>query len=291
MVFLPLSAMKVGEFKTLMITSLMAIYDEGEAIAVANCYLATKFDTDLSHTHKLRQIELEDNQYQQFTSDLIKLKSGIPLQYVVNEAWFYDLKLYVDNNVLIPRPETEELVALVIDAYERSPNPLRILDIGTGSGCIPVLLSSKFPKAEVFASDISKEALQVAKKNSKNHQTSVTFLEDDILNTKLKFTEPLQVIISNPPYIAASESAEMQSNVTEFEPNIALFAPDSDPFIFYKAIAVNAYNWLEPGGRLYLEINQRFGKETAAIIRDAGFTGIQVLKDLSQHDRFIVAMR
>jgi release factor glutamine methyltransferase len=283
--------MKVSEFKTMIITALTSIYDEGEAIAVANSYLATKFDKDLNQIHELRHIELEDNQYQQFTSDLKKIASGIPLQYVVNEAWFYDLKLYVDNNVLIPRPETEELVAMVIDAFERSPNPLRILDIGTGSGCIPVLLSSKFPIAEVFASDISKEALQVATKNSKNHQTSVTFLEDDILNTKLKFTEPLQVIISNPPYIAASESAEMQSNVTEFEPNIALFVPDTDPFIFYKAIASNAYNWLEPGGRLYLEINQRFGKETAAIIRDAGFTGIQVLKDLSQHDRFIVAMR
>ncbi|MBL7915781.1 MAG: peptide chain release factor N(5)-glutamine methyltransferase [Bacteroidia bacterium] len=283
--------MKVSEFKTMIITALTSIYDEGEAIAVANSYLATKFDKDLNQIHELRHIELEDNQYQQFTSDLKKIASGIPLQYVVNEAWFYDLKFYVNNNVLIPRPETEELAAMVIDAYERSPNPLRILDIGTGSGCIPVLLATKFPTAEVFASDISPEALQVAAQNSRIHQTSVTFLEDDILRTKLEFSDPLQIIISNPPYIADSESAEMQSNVTEYEPHLALFVPDNDPFIFYKAIADNAYNWLEPGGRLYLEINQRFGKETAAIIRDAGFTGIQVLKDMSQHDRFIVAMR
>lgn len=275
----------------MIITTLTSIYDESEAIAVANSYLATKFDKDLNQIHELRHIELEDNQYQQFTSDLKKIASGVPLQYVVNEAWFYDLKLFVNHNVLIPRPETEELVSLVLDAFDRSPNPLKILDIGTGSGCIPVLLASKFPTAEVFATDISKDALQVASQNSSIHQTSVKFIEDDILNTKLNFPESFQVIISNPPYIAASESADMQSNVTEYEPHLALFVPDQDPFIFYKAIAANAYKWLEKGGRLYLEINQRFGKETAAIISDAGFARIQILKDMSQHDRFIVAVR
>jgi len=283
--------MKVSEFKTMIITSLASIYEEGEAIAVANSYLATKFDKALNQIQELRHIELEDDQYQQFTSDLNKLASGIPLQYVVNEAWFYDLKLFVNDKVLIPRPETEELVSLVLDDYEKTQNPLRILDIGTGSGCIPVLLGTKFPVAEIFASDISEEALEIAKLNSRNHQTNVSFLLDDILNTKLSFTHQLQVIISNPPYIAASESVEMQSNVTEYEPEIALFVPDSDPFIFYKAIAANAASWLQPGGKLYLEINQRFGHETAAIIRDAGFTSVKVIKDMSQNNRFIVAMR
>ncbi|MBK6640172.1 MAG: peptide chain release factor N(5)-glutamine methyltransferase [Bacteroidetes bacterium] len=283
--------MKVSEFKTMIITSLASIYEEGEAIAVANSYLATKFDKALNQIQELRHIELEDDQYQQFTSDLNKLASGIPLQYVVNEAWFYDLKLFVNDKVLIPRPETEELVSLVLDDYEKTQNPLRILDIGTGSGCIPVLLGTKFPVAEIFASDISEEALEIAKLNSRNHQTNVSFLLDDILNTKLSFTHQLQVIISNPPYIAASESVEMQSNVTEYEPEIALFVPDSDPFIFYKAIAANAARWLQPGGKLYLEINQRFGRETEAIIRDAGFTNVKVIKDMSQNNRFIVAMR
>ncbi|MBP9082160.1 MAG: peptide chain release factor N(5)-glutamine methyltransferase [Bacteroidia bacterium] len=283
--------MKVSEFKTMIITSLASIYEEGEAIAVANSYLATKFDKALNQIQELRHIELEDDQYQQFTSDLNKLASGIPLQYVVNEAWFYDLKLFVNDKVLIPRPETEELVSLVLDDYEKTQNPLRILDIGTGSGCIPVLLGTKFPVAEIFASDISEEALEIAKLNSRNHQTNVSFLLDDILNTKLTFTHQLQVIISNPPYIAASESVEMQSNVTEYEPEIALFVPDSDPFIFYKAIAANAARWLQPGGKLYLEINQRFGRETEAIIRDAGFTNVKVIKDMSQNNRFIVAMR
>lgn len=275
----------------MIITSLAPIYDEGEAIAVANSYLATKFDKDLNQVQELRHIELEDNQYQQFTSDLNKLAAGIPLQYVVNEAWFYDLKLYVNDKVLIPRPETEELVSLVLDDYEKTQNPISILDIGTGSGCIPVLLGTKFPVAEIFASDISDEALEIAKLNSRNHHTNVSFLLDDILNTKLSFTDHLQVIISNPPYIAASESVEMQNNVTEYEPDIALFVPDSDPFIFYKAIAANAARWLQPGGKLYLEINQRFGSETAAIIRDAGFTRVKVIKDMSQNNRFIVAMR
>ncbi|MBK9425354.1 MAG: peptide chain release factor N(5)-glutamine methyltransferase [Bacteroidetes bacterium] len=283
--------MKVSEFKTMIITSLASIYEEGEAIAVANSYLATKFDKALNQIQELRHIELEDDQYQQFTSDLNKLAARIPLQYVVNEAWFYDLKLFVNDKVLIPRPETEELVSLVLDDYEKTQNPLRILDIGTGSGCIPVLLGTKFPVAEIFASDISEEALEIAKLNSRNHQTNVSFLLDDILNTKLSFTHQLQVIISNPPYIAASESVEMQSNVTEYEPEIALFVPDSDPFIFYKAIAANAASWLQPGGKLYLEINQRFGHETAAIIRDAGFTSVKVIKDMSQNNRFIVAMR
>ncbi|MBK8874027.1 MAG: peptide chain release factor N(5)-glutamine methyltransferase [Bacteroidetes bacterium] len=283
--------MKVSEFKTMIITSLASIYEEGEAIAVANSYLATKFDKALNQIQELRHIELEDDQYQQFTSDLNKLASGIPLQYVVNEAWFYDLKLFVNDKVLIPRPETEELVSLGLYDYEKTQNPLRILDIGTGSGCIPVLLGTKFPVAEIFASDISEEALEIAKLNSRNHQTNVSFLLDDILNTKLTFTHQLQVIISNPPYIAASESVEMQSNVTEYEPEIALFVPDSDPFIFYKAIAANAARWLQPGGKLYLEINQRFGRETEAIIRDAGFTNVKVIKDMSQNNRFIVAMR
>ena len=197
MVFLPLSAMKVSEFKTMIITSLASIYEEGEAIAVANSYLATKFDKALNQIQELRHIELEDDQYQQFTSDLNKLAAGIPLQYVVNEAWFYDLKLFVNDKVLIPRPETEELVSLVLDDFEKTQNPLRILDIGTGSGCIPVLLGTKFPVAEIFASDISEEALEIAKLNSRNHQTNVSFLLDDILNTKLSFTHQLQVIIKS----------------------------------------------------------------------------------------------
>ena len=283
--------MKVSEFKKEIISSLAPVYEEGEAIAIANSYLATRFDKELSQVQELRNIEIEDDQYQLFRSDLKKLTSGVPLQYVVNEAWFYDLKLYVNNQVLIPRPETEELVAMILEDYENQVSHVRILDIGTGSGCIPVLLASKFPSAEVSAIDISSEALEVAQINARNHQVTIRFHQDNILNSKLSFTEKLQVIVSNPPYIAASESAEMQSNVTEFEPEIALFVPDSDPFIFYKAIALNAIKWLQPGGRLYLEINQQYGEQTAAVIRDAGFSRVKVIKDMSQNDRFIVAMR
>lgn len=227
---------------------------------------------------------------------LAELKTGKPLQYVLGETEFYGLPFKVDSSVLIPRPETEELVDWILKDIRNADglitsHPFNILDIGTGSGCIPITLKKNIPDARVFAIDISEEAIKTAKANSVLNQTKVTFLKDDILNPVKReiFDTSFSLIVSNPPYVTDSEKGLMHQNVLAFEPHTALFVRDDDPLMFYKAIADFAKNRLQENGKLYLEINETLGEQTKNLLRETGFVNIILRTDLPGRDRMIRA--
>lgn len=210
-----------------------------------------------------------------------------PIQYILNEAWFYGEKYFVNENVLIPRPETEELVELICN--DNKQNSLTILDIGTGSGCIPISIKKKKSDWNVHAVDVSKDALEVAKKNSSDLKASVTFYESDILKTRSIEKVKFDIIISNPPYIAKNEAHTMNDTVLQYEPHLALFVENNDPLLFYKVIADFALTNLNSSGKLYFEINQRLGKEVIELLEKKGFSIVTLHKDLSGNDRMISA--
>lgn len=213
-----------------------------------------------------------------------RLNHGEPLQYILEEAHFLGSNFYVNRAVLIPRPETEELVQFVID-QKKDDKHFKAIDIGTGSGCIPITLSMKFPKAEIYATDISDQALKVARRNSELHQAKVSFLRHDILNEKLGLRD-LDVVVSNPPYITEAEKSEMEDHVLNYEPHLALFAGE-DPLIFYKAIANASREALKPSGLLAVEINAHYGNDVAGIFREAGFTNVVVIHDMHGKHRIV----
>lgn len=209
-----------------------------------------------------------------------------PIQYILGEAPFYGRAFKVNASVLIPRNETEELVHLIIK--ENKKLNLRILDIGTGSGCIPISLALEIPSSKVFALDISKEALDVAKENAKNHEASIDFFQIDILSEEIPINE-LDIIVSNPPYVCESEKSLMHENVLNFEPHLALFVKDNDPLVFYKIIAQKAKSALKSSGKLYFEINEALGQKVKDLLEEQGYKEISVLKDLNNKDRMVKA--
>lgn len=214
-----------------------------------------------------------------------RLAAGEPLQYVVGKAHFGGRVLAVNHHVLIPRPETEELVR---HATQLTKAGERVLDIGTGSGCIAVSIALAQPQCDVAAIDVSSEALRVAEQNARTHGARVTLTLCDILTQKPDGC--YDVVVSNPPYVRQSEKAEMQALVTDYEPHLALFVPDEDPLLFYRRIAqLCATGLLSTGGRLLLEINEALGAETAQLLLNCGFETAEVLKDYCQKDRFVVA--
>lgn len=216
------------------------------------------------------------------------LSTHQPVQYILKEAHFYGLKFYVNEQVLIPRPETEELVELVLNEYRKEThNDLRILDIGTGSGCIPISIKKNAPAAEVYAIDISVPALEVAQKNAAANKTTIHLRQADILKIRSIDDLTFDYIISNPPYIAKSESAQMAKNVLDFEPHLALFVENDDPLLFYKKIAEFAQANLGKGGKLFFEINQRLAAEVSSLLKEKGFRKVEVMKDISGNDRIV----
>ena len=224
----------------------------------------------------------------QITEIVNRLIQFEPIQYILGDTEFYGLTLKVNPTVLIPRPETEELVDWIIK--DSPPINSAILDIGTGSGCIPIALSKNLPGATVEGWDISAEALTVARENAKMNQVKIDFNYTDILNLNFTDKQPkYDIIVSNPPYVMASEQPSMPKNVIEYEPHVALFVPDTDPLIFYSTIADLAINQLKPGGKLYFEINEQFGNETIDLLSFKGFKNIIVRKDINGKVRMIRA--
>ncbi|MEI6852816.1 MAG: peptide chain release factor N(5)-glutamine methyltransferase, partial [Bacteroidota bacterium] len=221
--------------------------------------------------------------------DAIKeLKEGKPLQYITGKAWFCGLELSVNEHVLIPRPETEELVQLIIKEHKETKG-LRILDIGSGSGCIGIALKKELKDAEVWAMDISEEALKVARKNAELHEADICFIYKDILDAEgLSELRGLDIIVSNPPYVMESEKAVMHKNVLDFEPHEALFVPDNNPLKFYKAIFGLAKKNGKPC-RVYVEINESKGEEMIFLAKEFGFSDICIHKDINGKDRIISA--
>ena len=234
-------------------------------------------------THKV-ELSLTDKAV--FEDNIQKLLLQIPIQYVLEEADFYGLKFKVNPSVLIPRPETEELVHLIIKKHKNQ--AINILDIGTGSGCIPITLQKNLPLTTTFAIDISEDALEVAQQNAQLNRVEVSFFKDDALNILASNYPVFDVIVSNPPYIAISEKNEMENTVTAHEPHLALFVSDEDPLIFYDRIADFALTNLNKKGFLYFEINQALAEETKALLAKKGFKA-QIIKDINNNDRIIEA--
>ncbi len=234
--------------------------------------------------------EIDENIFSLLKKDICQLLEDYPIQYIVNNAHFYGEDFYVDDNVLIPRPETEELVQWVLSNMDTSKN---ILDICTGSACIAIVLKKKSPQSDVFALDISAQALAVAKRNAQQHQVDINFFQKDILDTNnLEFeNHTFDIMISNPPYVTNSEKAMMHRRVLNYEPKLALFVSDNQPLLFYNAIANFAQYRLKLGGYLYLEINERMGEEVQALLRNYGFDNIELKKDFNNKDRMIKALK
>lgn len=230
------------------------------------------------------QRELTEAQKQKLEQALDRLQDHEPIQYITGSTEFFGLNFKVDKNVLIPRPETEELVQWVLEESDSSV-ALRVLDIGTGSGCIAISLAKNLPQAKISAIDISEEALNVARENGELNQVSVEFLQKDILNTD-PLPQQYDLIISNPPYVRELEKTEMQRNVLEHEPETALYVKDNDPLIFYRKITLLAAKHLNPGGKLYFEINQYLGKETEALLAEKNFQ-TRLKKDIFGVDRML----
>lgn len=232
-------------------------------------------------------------------SDLLKfhfavkdLKRGRPIQYILGKTSFYGMDFFVSPAVLIPRPETEELVGLVIAESSRHTESFSIVDIGTGSGCIAVTLKKKISRAHVYALDLSEEALAIAKQNAAQHNCEIKFLNFDMLDrTNWKNLPACSILVSNPPYIKASEAGSMHVNVKEYEPHLALFVPDEDPLVFYKAIAEAGMEKLKAGGKVFVEINEALGLEVCILFQKSGYTDVQLKQDLQGKDRFVVAVK
>lgn len=276
------------------IDTLSTIYDVQEAKSLtwlsinAVCkierakYLSIKQDK-LAETDQLRLLEI-----------LEQLKNGLPIQYILGETEFYDLKFTVNPSVLIPRSETEELVdwaLITLREMKGETETLKILDIGTGSGCIPISIKKYIPLADISALDISKSALNTAKQNALSNKTEINFIEDDILNPSNDdlINTFYDVIISNPPYVRDSEKLEMHQNVLNHEPHNALFVPDHSPLRFYDAIADFTIKHLKKNGFLFLEINEHFGKETVNLLLNKGFKSAELRQDMYGKDRMIKA--
>ena len=277
-------------YKNIFFQKLSSLYDEKE--------IESFFYIILEKNHQLKRIDLalnptlamDDNQLLQWDFIAEELKTQKPIQYILGETFFYGLRFEVDENTLIPRPETEELIALILSNYqiETSGNP-KILDIGTGSGCIAIALAKNILNSDVFAIDVSEKALEIAKRNAENNKVAVTFLRKNILTTE-DLAQNFDIIVSNPPYVRKLEKAEINANVLEYEPHLALFVEDDDALIFYKKIANLAKKNLKLNGQLYFEINQYLGKETIELLEKLGFKNIQLCKDIYGNDRMISAI-
>lgn len=264
------------------------------------------FNMLLQHHLSLKRIQLVLNpeytitseQEQWFLNALTDLKNHKPIQYIIGETEFYGLPFKVNADTLIPRPETEELVTLVIansKIKKLKSNPLNILDIGTGSGCIAISLAKQIPQARVRAIDVSKEALNIAKHNAELNGVEVTFIQDDILNPRhaelVLASHNFDIIVSNPPYIRNLEKAKIQPNVLENEPHVALFVDDENPLQFYKAICEYAKHHLKEDGLLYFEINEYLGREMIELLQSFAFKSVTLKKDVFGKDRMIKGMK
>lgn len=268
--------------KDRLFTALVAVYDEREASSAARMIVEELFGYDYYNCQQ--QISVDENTLSEIVS---QIESHTPIQQIVGHAWFYDNKFKVTRDVLIPRPETEELVDWIIKDFKNFRGK-SVLDIGTGSGAIAVTLDLNMCDAVVSAVDISESALMVASENARILNAEIEFILKDILSEEL--TDSYDIIVSNPPYITDSEMILMRKNVLEFEPHTALFVRDNDPLIFYRRIAELATKSLNRDGRLYFEINENFGSECCDMLRGLGFRDVVLKQDLNDKDRMIRAI-
>lgn len=264
--------------------AISALYDSREATAVARQVVCRRCGYNFSQlvVHYDDEVQIPD-----LESIVAELAAARPVQYVLGEAEFCDLDFTVSEGVLIPRPETEELVEWVASGAKRG---VRILDVGTGSGAIAVALAKKVEGAEVVAVDISEKALQIATENVARHSANVTLVKADALGD-MSHLGQFDIIVSNPPYIPQSDIAAMHSNVVDYEPHTALFVADSDPLCFYRSIAQNGVKMLRDGGSLYFEIYERFGAQMVKMLEEMGYSDSVVVKDVFGKERMVWSRR
>jgi release factor glutamine methyltransferase len=274
---------------------LTGVYDSRETEAITLLVLEEITGMSRAKLKAFPEDEVDGEAVEKIQGILEELKTGRPVQYILGSTEFYGLSFLVNPATLIPRPETEELVEWIIESQKlkvESQKLISILDIGTGSGCIAISLKKNLPDADVTAIDISADALHTARQNAVINEVKVEFILDDILNTKFDIEHSkFEIIVSNPPYVTLQDKLLMHQNVTGFEPHSALFVPENDPLIFYKAIADYALEHLSPGGLLFFEINENFGKETVELLADKGFINIELRQDMSGRDRMVKAVR
>ena len=279
--------MTLLDAKDLLFQQLTLLYESREAEQIAHMIL--EHITGMNRSDRLinKQKELSPEQTTALEHYVVELATGKPVQYVIGEAWFAGLRFLVNEHTLIPRPETEELIEWVKSVA--NPEPQSVIDIGTGTGCIPITLKKIFPLWRIQAIDLSADALETARLNAKLNDTEITYTQLDFLNEK-DWSNLLQynIIISNPPYIKISERTAMAKHVVDFEPHLALFVPDDNALIFYKKIASFGKTHLKENGLIFLEINQMFGKEVCTVFEQAGYQTI-LRKDLHGNDRMMMA--
>lgn len=269
-------------------SELQGLYPDTEIRSFS--YLIVEKLTGFSRTEVIvnKNTIFSDVQQHQVELFIKKLKEYEPIQYVLGETSFYGLDFFVNNSVLIPRPETEELVDWICRENSRR-SSLRVLDIGTGSGCIAISLKHEFPNSEVEAFDISEKALETAAANASRNRVEVKFSEVDILQSPA-FPKQWDIIVSNPPYVTENEKDTILPNVLDHEPHLALFVPDNDPLLFYRNIAEFALRHLKPGGKLYFEINRSEGKACMDLLTGMRFGQVELRKDISGNDRMLRAV-
>ena len=264
-------------------------YPDLEALALAKMLLVEVFGFSSLELYGGKDKEFSEKHRSVLNEMIRRLQKNEPIQYIIGIESFFGLTFEVNPNVLIPRPETQELVSWIIGDYQ-SDESIRILDIGTGSGCIPISLAKQLSKAEVESWDISEGALEVASRNCERNEVKVLLRQKDVLKAAPE-GNLYDVIVSNPPYITNKEKVEMEANVLDWEPSLALFVPDEDPLLFYRKIAQLGCDMLKEGGSLYFEINRAYGEETILMLKELGYNQIELKKDSWGNDRMIKAKR
>jgi release factor glutamine methyltransferase len=264
---------------------LKGMYPENEIIAITNLILKTKFGIDWLHWLTDSTQIVSSRLLERMVEICRELKTGMPVQYILGETMFYNCTIKVNNQTLIPRPETEELVDLVIK--ENKDFRGRIIDIGTGSGCIAIAIKKNLTGAEVTGIDISKIALEKATANAVLNNVEVSFVKEDILRFNPQTIPQTDIVVSNPPYVLESERQFMRRNVLDFEPHDALFVPDEDPLIFYRAILHISEKILIPGGRIYFEINETRGAEMERLLESNRYSEVKIINDINGKNRII----
>ena len=271
---------------------LKTVYEDREAENISDWIFENVTGLKKWERRANKKIELSENHFKKIENYLAKLLKHTPVQYVLNEAWFYKMKFFVNENVLIPRPETEELVEWIINDLKNAgadSKATNIIDIGTGSGCIAIALKKELKNLFVSALDASDFALEVARKNSKDLNAEINFLHFDFLNeNEWQLLHKFDIIVSNPPYIPLKEKDLLAKNVTQYEPEIALFVKDNDPFIFYKKIAEFSKTHLKPQGKIYVEVHETYANEVKNIFENSGYKS-EIKKDIYGKERMVKA--
>ncbi|MGZ5252904.1 MAG: peptide chain release factor N(5)-glutamine methyltransferase [Flavitalea sp.] len=285
--------MNIQEAKQRLLFQLYHLYDDREATGIADWVL--EHLTGWSRIDRVINKDLPLNTQQKMLVEkyIAELSSHMPVQYVLNEAWFSGMKFFVNEDTLIPRPETEELVELVYkNEHDRVSDDFNLLDIGTGSGCIPISIKKKLSQANVISCDISEAAIEVAKHNAKKHAAEVQFKVVDFLDNNTWDSLPIvNAIVSNPPYIPLSDKESMGNNVVMYEPWVALFVENERPLVFYEAIAAYAQQKLHIGGGVYVETHENYAEAVADLFKSNHLTDVEIVKDMQEKNRFVKARK